>query len=151
MRKNVLPEAIKELGISSRDVIRVYKKNHTRDYQYENGVFTWMNAPKEKIKDGSAIMTEDELYELLNGGEFEILAYGAKPTNDELLHKIDQIEKTVKLTQEFVNDINVAIDLDLVEKTDTRTKREKVIGEVCDVILCVAGLIGFFTLLALIF
>ena len=79
------------------------------------------------------------------------MAYGAKPTNDELVHKIDQIEKTVKLTQEFVNDINIAIDLDLVEKADTRTKREKVIGEVCDVILCVAGLIGFFTLLALIF
>lgn len=151
MKKNVLPEAIKELGISSRDVIRVYKKNHTRDYQYENGVFTWMNAPKEKIKDGSAIMTEDELYELLNGGEFEILAYGAKPTNEELLHKIEEIDATVKQTQEFVNNINEAVELGITQEVTKKQKCEKVIGEVCDVILCVAGLIGFFTLLALIF
>lgn len=153
MKKNVLPEAVKALGIQPRDVVRVYRGKIARDYQYENGVFNQLNQPISKSgKDTfDRTMTEDELYELLNGGEFEILAYGAKPTNEELLHKIEEIDATVKQTQEFVNNINEAVELGITQEVTKKQKCEKVISGVCDVILCVAGLVGFFILLALIF
>lgn len=98
MKKNVLNSAINQLGIEDGDVIKIHKECCDEIYQYENGAFTYLSGKEP------AVMGDDEIFELLSGREFEIIAKGNKPLNIE--EKLDYIEKTVNDTALNLIDLN---------------------------------------------
>ena len=83
MKKNVLDESIKLLGINDGDVIEVPCEIGKDVYQYKNGRFTYLNINE----DTPCILGEDEVFELINGREFQIIAYGERK---DLEAKVDK-------------------------------------------------------------
>ena len=83
MKKNVLDESIKLLGINDGDVIEVPCEIGKDVYQYKNGRFTYLNLNENT----PCILGEDEVFELINGREFQIIAYGERK---DLEAKVDK-------------------------------------------------------------
>ena len=78
MQKNVLKNAICELGIMEGDVIKVPNSEGVDYYQYSNGVFTYLGASEDDF-----IMSDDEVYSLISGDMyFEIIARGDSNITD---------------------------------------------------------------------
>ena len=98
MKKNVLDEAVKLLGINEGDVIQITKPKGKNVYQYNNGVFTYLNGDKN-----STPLGDDEIMDLIQGKDeyiFEIIAYGRNPninemTLERLSGSVDSIEDNV--------------------------------------------------------
>ena len=99
MRKNIINEAIEILGISEGDVIKIPYENGEDFYKYENGKFTYLNN-EEKFN-----LSDDEIYELLTGREFEIVAYGNKKADfkeSELTYISNQLDRLLKYENERI-------------------------------------------------
>lgn len=132
MKKNVLNSAINQLGIEDGDVIKIHKECCDEIYQYENGAFTYLSG-KER-----AVMGDDEIFELLSGREFEIIAKGNKPGNFE--ERLDSIEETLNAIDLNVFNLN-ARQTRLEAKEE---KREKTLQIGCWIDL---GILAFVLLL----
>lgn len=99
MRKNILNEAIEFLGIGEGDVIKIPYENGEDFYKYENGEFTYLNN-EEKFYLG-----DDEIYELITGREFEVVAYGNKKADfkeSELTYISNQLDRLLKYENERI-------------------------------------------------
>ena len=119
MRKNILDKSIELLGISEGDIIEVPSEIGKDIYQYKNGVFTYLNG------DEPFTLGEDEVFELINGREFNVIAYGRNPSINEmkleiLSSSLDTIEDNVSVILEKQKQAEV--------REQERKKREKVDG-----------------------
>lgn len=86
MKKDILNDCIKNLGIEEGDVIKIcYGDDYTLFYRYINKEFKAINKSCEDN------MSDDEVYDLLTGRDFEIVAKGNTSDYKQLEKKIDEL------------------------------------------------------------
>lgn len=117
MKKNVLNSAINQLGIEDGDVIKIHKECCDEIYQYENGAFTYLNS------DNTELMTEDEIFDLITGKEFDIIAKGNKQIDVE--EKLDSIKEEINALDLNVFNLN-ARQSRLEDKEEKKDKECKI-------------------------
>ena len=119
MQKNVLKESIELMGIAEGDIVEVKDKiNGFESYQYTNGEFLFINGTAQTK------LSDKEIFNLLTGNEFKIIARAEKetveePTDEEYIDDCDCDD-----IEEDLNYIQCQVDY-LLEKEEARTKNEE--------------------------
>ena len=86
MKKDILKDCIKNLGIEEGDIIGLRYKGEYVYFKHTNGVFWALNMG------ATDMLSEQEVYELISGmEEFEIIARGVKPDYKSLDKKVDEL------------------------------------------------------------
>ena len=105
MQKNVLREAINDLGINQNDVIKVVKPIGKDYMQYSNGQFTYLGVKKE-----DEVVPEDIVHELISGKlNFEIVARGEDKFLVEM-RELEDMKNDVSHIDCVTNKINDRLD-----------------------------------------
>lgn len=132
MKKDVLNETIKNIGIASGDVIKITNECGVDYYQYNGVDFEYLSTTEEDV-----VMGDDEIYDLITGTtNFEIIAKGHNRQLD--------IEENVEDIKNFSSETYLKLTNYIKTQEEKEAKQKKV-----DAIVGIIAY-GFITILAII-
>ena len=143
MQKNILKEAINELGIFEGDVIKLPCECGDDYYQYKDGKLKYLGSKGNENLD--AVMSDDEYIELITGRDFEIISKNQNPYIEDVRDQVSRIDCVVDdiddTTDKIENKLNELIETQAQEK-EQRKKDDLLL-------LCLEGAFVAFLLICL--